>query len=116
MPPYPHRMSSSELERSLYITNDPVHAILFERGEPGLSVDFMEYGETSDPAIKKILETRTAFVGVSKQLDLANDTVFVLTRNNKTLTNEVLNLSRELGYDLVKKDVENLLEKVPKVG
>jgi predicted nucleic acid-binding Zn-ribbon protein len=75
-------LASSEIERLLYITNSPVHELLFKRKEPNI----------------KDLENESNYISSRKQIDLLADETTIWERNQKKLIDEIKKLNKELGY------------------
>lgn len=103
IPAYPHRMSSSEIERALYISNDPYHALFFEREEPGVL-------ETEGKSLREVANNfiqAKAEIGLEQSISRAHEI------NNKKLIEEIVKLNQELGYTIDRFEIVSILEKVP---
>lgn len=101
-----HRMSSSEIERLLYITNSLLHGAFFERKEP-----FPDTGSGEPDGISKNnqVKLKNEFIETQAQVNLLKGNNIILSKNIVTLTEEVKKLQRELliDFSLPEKELEN---------
>lgn len=109
---HPHRMSSSELERGLYITGSPFHKEFFLRKEP-FPESFFEEETEPDPLVKNNqYKLRQDFIASTAEYRLLTTDNLMLRQNEEALIKEIMHLQRELHFvdpAPSEKDIKNSL-------
>lgn len=107
-------MSSSEIERHLYITNDPYHTALLLRKDEDY-FDLENSKETSAKVLKKDQRKNFEEYFIQQELELNDlrEAVKVMQANRAKLVAEITQLSLESGY--INSETEVVLPELQKI-